>query len=197
MRSVLTTLVGMFALAPGVALAHPGHGDASGFMSGLAHPATGIDHILAMIAVGVLAAQLGGRALWLVPLGFVVVMAVAGGVAMAGLQLPLAEVGIALSVIVLGLAVTLPRKLPALAATALVGFFGVFHGHVHGTEMPAAASALAYVTGFLSATVLLQATGVSLGLLFGSEGKGLGYRVVQTAGGVMALFGAAALVSAV
>jgi urease accessory protein len=166
-------------------------------MAGLAHPVTGIDHILAMIAVGVMAAQLGGRALWLVPLGFVVVMAVAGGVAMAGLQLPLAEVGIALSVIVLGLAITLPRTLPALAATALVGFFGVFHGHVHGTEMPAAASALAYVTGFVGATVLLQATGVSLGFLFGSEGKGLGYRVVQTGGGVMALFGAAALVSAV
>lgn len=100
-RAVLTTLSAVFVLAPTIALAHPGHGDPSGLMQGLAHPITGIDHVLAMVSVGVLAAKLGGRALWLVPLSFMSVMAGAGALGMAGIQLPFAEVGIALSVIVL------------------------------------------------------------------------------------------------
>jgi urease accessory protein len=165
-------------------------------MHGLTHPITGIDHILAMIAVGVLAAQLGGRALWLVPLSFVAVMAAAGALAMAGIQVPFAELGIALSVMVLGMAIAFPLKVPALAAVALVGFFAVFHGYAHGLEMPASATALSYAAGFLGVTVLLHATGMSFGLLFGLEGWRLGHRLVQAGGGAMALFGAAILVSA-
>jgi len=146
-----------------------------------------------MVAVGMLAAQLGGRALWLVPLGFVGVMAVAGALGMAGIQLPFSEVGIALSVIVLGLAVAFRLNLPELAAVALVGFFAMFHGHVHGAEMPAAASALPYVAGFVGATVLLHGVGLGLGLLTSQDGGMLGRRLVQSGGGAMALFGIAVL----
>jgi urease accessory protein len=192
-RVALTTLVATFVLAPTIAFAHTGHAVASGLVHGLAHPITGIDHVLAMVAVGVLAAQLGGRALWMVPLSFVCVMAVGGALGMAGIQAPFPELGIALSVVVLGLAIALPLKLPALAAMALVGFFAVFHGYAHGAEMPAAASALPYAAGFIGATALLHAAGVGLGLLFGLEGRRLGHRVVRAAGGAMALFGVAVL----
>jgi len=192
-RAVLTTLSAVFVVAPTITLAHTGNGDTSGLMHGFIHPVTGIDHVLAMVAVGLLAAQLGGRAPWLVPLSFVGVMAVAGALGMAEIQLPFAEVGIALSVIVLGLAVAFRLNLPELAAVALVGFFAMFHGHVHGAEMPAAASALPYVAGFVGATVLLHGVGLGLGLLTSQDGGMLGRRLVQSGGGAMALFGIAVL----
>jgi urease accessory protein len=182
-----------FVLAPVVALAHPGHSDANGLMQGLAHPIMGLDHVLVMIAVGLLAAHLGGRALWLVPLSFVVVMAVAGTLGMAGVRVPLAEVGIALSVIILGLAIAVRLELPRLAAIVLVGFFGVFHGYVHGAEMPAVASGLLYGLGFVAATVLLHTVGLGLGVLTRHDGTTLSCRLVQASGGAMALVGIAAL----
>jgi urease accessory protein len=184
--SVLTTLIAAFVLAPAIALAHTGHAETSGVMYGLAHPISGLDHVLAMVAVGVLAGQLGGRALWLVPLSFIGVTVVGGALGMAGIQGPFAEVGIALSVVVLGLAIAFPLKLQALAAMAVVGFFAVFHGYVHGAEMPATASALPYAAGFVGATALLHAVGVGPGLLIGG-------RVVQAGGGVMAVLGIAIL----
>ena len=189
--AIITVLV----LTPAIALAHTGHADANGLVHGFIHPATGIDHVLAMIAVGVLAAQLGGRALWLVPLSFVAVMAFAGALGMAGIHLPFVEVGVALSVVVLGLAIAFPLNLSTVATMALVGFFALFHGHVHGAEMPSAMSALPYAAGFVAATALLHAIGVGLGLLFGFEGERFGRRVVQTGGGAMALFGLVILVS--
>ena len=192
-RAVLATLSAVFVFAPTIALAHAGHGDTSGLMHGFTHPIAGIDHVLAMVAVGVLAAQLGGRALWLVPLGFVGAMAVAGAVGMVGIQLPFSEVGIALSVIVLGLAVAFRLSLPVLAAMALVGFFAVFHGHVHGAEIPAAASGVPYAAGFVGATAMLHAVGVGVGLMVGWEGGMLSRRLVQASGGAMALFGLATL----
>jgi urease accessory protein len=187
-RAVLTTLSAVFVFAPTFALAHAGH-DTGGLMHGFIHPIAGIDHVLAMVAVGVLAAQLGGRASWLVPLGFVGVMAVAGAIGMAGIQLPFSEVGIALSVIVLGLSVAFRLSPPVLAATALVGFFAVFHGHVHGAEIPAGASGIPYAAGFVGATAMLHAVGVGVGLLVGWEGGALSRRLVQAGGGAMALFG--------
>ena len=193
--AVLVAITTVLILAPAIALAHPGHADANGLIRGFIHPVTGIDHVLAMIAVGVLAAQLGGRALWLVPLSFVTVMAFAGALGMAGIRLPFAEVGIALSVVVFGLAIAFPLNLSTVATTALVGFFALFHGHVHGAEMPGAMSAIPYAAGFVAATALLHAIGVGLGLLFGFEGKRFGRRVVQAGGGAMALFGVAILVS--
>jgi urease accessory protein len=192
-RAMLTTLSAVFVFAPAMAVAHTGHGDTSGLMQGFSHPISGIDHVLTMVAVGVLAAQLGGRALWLVPLGFVGIMAGAGALGMAGIPLPFSEVGIALSVIALGLAVAFRLNLPELAALALVGFFAVFHGHVHGAEMPAAASRVPYALGFVGATAMLHAVGVGIGLLVGREGGTLSRRLVQGGGGAMALFGLAAL----
>ncbi len=192
-RAMLTALSAVFVFAPAMAVAHTGHGDTSGLMHGFSHPITGIDHVLAMVAVGVLAAQLGGRALWLVPLGFVAVMAGAGALGMAGIPLPFSEVGIALSVIVLGLAVAFRLSMPELAAMALVGVFAVFHGHVHGAEMPAAASGVPYALGCIGATAMLHAVGVGIGLLVGREGGTLSRRLVQGGGGAMALFGLAAL----
>jgi urease accessory protein len=182
--ATLTTLIAAFVLAPAIALAHTGHADTTGLMYGLAHPITGIDHVLAMVAVGLLSVHLDGRALWLVPLSFIGVMVVGAALGMAGIQVPFAEVGIGLSVIVLGLAVACRFNLPTLAATALVGFFAVFHGYVHGAELPAAASGLPYAVGFVGATALLQGVGAGFGLLIGRS-------VVQAAGGAMAVLGIA------
>ncbi|WP_454624171.1 HupE/UreJ family protein [Bradyrhizobium cenepequi] len=193
MRYAIPTLAAAFVLVPTVAFAHAGHGDVSGLTHGFTHPITGIDHVVAMVAVGVLAAQLGGRALWLVPSSFVGVMALGGALGMAGILLPLAEVGVALSVVVLGLAIAVPFR-QTLAAVAVAGLFALFHGQVHGTEIPAAASALYYMVGFIGATTLLHATGIGLGLLFSLETGKLGHRVMQAGGGAMALFGATILV---
>jgi urease accessory protein len=125
------------ALLPSAALAHTGQGATHDLLHGLVHPLTGIDHVLAMIGVGLLAAQLGGRALWLVPGAFVAVMAAAGVAGMASLHVPFVESGIALSVIVIGAAIALQVSMPLTLAMTLVGFFAIFHGYAHGAEMPA------------------------------------------------------------
>ena len=176
---------------PGAALAHPGH-DAGGFAHGLVHPLGGLDHVLAMVAVGLYAALLGGRALWLVPGTFVGVTALGGAVGAAGYPLPFVEIGIALSVLVLGLTVALHINLPTLAAMALVGFFAIFHGHAHGAEMPPDASGTAYAVGFMLATALLHCTGVAFGLV-GARRQVGGWRVARTAGAAMTLAGVAML----
>lgn len=191
-RAIPTTLAATLILAPTVALAHPGHGDANGLIDGFMHPITGIDHFLAMIAVGMLAARLGGRALLLVPLSFVGLMVVGGGLGIAGILLPLAELGVALSVVVFGLAIAFPFRLQTLAAVALAGFFALFHGLVHGAEMPAAASALYYTMGFIASTTVLHAIGLGLGVRFGLETGRLGRSAAG--GGAMAVFGAAILI---
>jgi len=186
--------IAAFVLVPGVALAHPGHGDA-GFTHGFAHPLSGLDHVLAMLAVGLYAALLGGRALWLVPASFVAMMAVGGALGMAGIALPYTEAAIALSVIVLGLAVALRVSLPTLVAMALVGTFAVFHGHAHGAEMPQAASGYAFAAGFVLATALLHGVGIALGLAAAKLADHGGWRAAQLAGGAMALAGVALLTS--
>src|ERR1700674_3253052 len=152
------------ALIPAVASAHPGHEGSAGLVHGFMHPLGGIDHILAMVAVGLIAARLGGRALWLVPASFVATMAVAGLAGMAGIGLAHAEAGIALSLLVLGATIALRLTMPVAAAMALVGFFAIFHGYAHGAEMPETVSGLAYGAGFLAATVLLHGLGIALGL---------------------------------
>ncbi len=184
-RVVLRALILLCVLAPTAALAHPGHGGSS-LTDGLVHPITGLDHVLAMVAVGLLSAQLGGRAVWLTPLTFLGVLAVGGALGMAGVNLPFAETGIVLSVIVLGLAVALSLSLPTLGAMALVGLFAVFHGYAHGAEMPGGALGLPYAAGFLTTTALLIGVGVGLGLLTSR-------RAVQVAGGAMAALGVAIL----
>jgi urease accessory protein len=148
----------------GVAEAHTGVGSTIGFTHGFLHPLSGIDHMLAMVAVGLFAARLGGRALWLVPSTFVAMMAVGGILGINAIPVPFVEIGIALSVLVLGAAVALDFSLPTAAAMALVGVFAIFHGHAHGAEMPETASGLTYGIGFMLATALLHVVGIGLGL---------------------------------
>jgi urease accessory protein len=146
------------------AFAHPGHTEATGLSQGFLHPLGGVDHVLAMVAVGLIAARIGGRALVLVPLAFLGMMVVGGALGAAGIGLPFVEVGIALSVMVLGAVLALRGALPLVGAMVLVGAFAVFHGHAHGAEMPDSATGLAYGLGFLAATALLHAAGLGLGL---------------------------------
>src|SRR5262245_33757257 len=119
-------------LTPSLALAHTGHGATSGFFHGFEHPVGGLDHVFAMVLVGMLAFQLGGRAVYAVPASFVALMAVGGALGMAGIEIPFVETGIALSIVILGLAVAFRAKAPVFAAMALVGLFATFHGHAHG-----------------------------------------------------------------
>jgi len=186
MPIVLLTIV--FALAPSLAFAHVGIGDTIGIAHGFMHPVSGIDHVLAMLAVGLFAAHLGGRALWLVPLAFLAMMAFGGALGIAGVALPYVEIGVAVSVVMLGIIIASRISPPLAIAMALVGFFAIFHGHAHGAEMPETALGLAYGAGFILATALLHAIGIGLGILIGRE-----RRVMQTAGSVIALAGAAIL----
>lgn len=183
---VLATLT---SVLPGVALAHTGVGDTSGFMHGFGHPISGLDHILAMVMVGLFAWQLGGRALWLLPAAFVSVMAVGGALGLAGVDVPFVETGIALSVVALGAAVAFDVKTPVAVAMGFVALFAIFHGHAHGAEMPEDAGGLAYALGFMLATALLHAAGIAAGMLLGKLGERYGSAVVRSAGGVAALAG--------
>jgi urease accessory protein len=188
-----TLLALVLALTPSLALAHVGVGETSGVAHGFMHPISGTDHILAMVAVGLFAAHLGGRALWLVPLSFVAMMAFGGVLGMAGIGLAYVEVAIGLSVVVLGIIVAARVNPPVAIAMALVGFFAVFHGHAHGAEMPETASGLAYGVGFILATALLHASGLGVGILIGKAGQRSSRTISQIAGGAMALAGVAML----
>ena len=161
-RFVLCTAAA--CLAPAVAFAHPGPGPHTGLVPGFMHPLTGADHLLVMVAVGILAATLGGRALRVLPLTFLAVMALGAGLGINGVGLPLVEMVIALSVVVTGLAVASPRKCPMVAVTAMVGVFALYHGHAHGTELLPGVSAIPFVLGFTVATATLHAIGIGLGL---------------------------------
>jgi urease accessory protein len=180
-----------FVLTPVAALAHTGIGDASGIAHGFMHPVSGMDHVLAMVSVGLFAYVLGGRALWLVPSAFVAMMAAGGALGIAGIAVPFVELGIGLSIIVIGMAAALCRKMPTAAAMALVGTFAVFHGVAHGAEMPQDASGLAYALGFMLATALLHAAGVAA--CFGAARLigAFGSAAARIGGGVAAIAGAA------
>jgi urease accessory protein len=145
----------------GMAQAHPGHG--GGYLAGLTHPFTGFDHLLAMLAVGVWAAQLGGRAKWLVPASFIACMAVAASVGMSGIALPLVESGIATSVLLLGLLIAFSIKLPIVLSASIVGLFAAFHGYAHGAEMPLLSTPWVYGIGFVLSTAALHGLGLLLG----------------------------------
>ena len=186
--SLLTVL---FSL-PTTAFAHTGVGDTAGVAHGFMHPLGGADHVLAMVAVGVLAARWGGRALWLLPASFLAAMAAGGALGMAGASVPFVEVGIGASVVVLGLLVAFNARMPIVAACVLVGAFAVAHGFAHGAEMPTTGSGLAYGVGFVAATAVLHATGIAAGLAVGQLG-GLQRRVAQVAGAAMSLAGVAIL----
>jgi urease accessory protein len=158
-------ILGFAALTPALAQAHHLPGEANGFSSGFSHPLFGLDHVLAMVAVGLWAAQLGGRSRWMVPSAFVILMTVGGALGMTGVHVPMVETGILSSVLVLGILIAAAVRLPTVAGMALVGLFAIFHGHAHGTEIPAAASGFTYALGFVLATIALHACGIGLGML--------------------------------
>lgn len=193
-RSFLQLTVVALCLVPTAALAHTGVGDASGFMHGFMHPLGGLDHLLAMIMVGIFAYQLGGRALYLVPLTFIVVMALGGFLGVAAIPVPFVEIGIALSVVALGAIVAFGIKAPIAVAMGLAGLFAVFHGHAHGTEMPMDASGALYGAGFMAATALLHAVGIGIGVLIGMMSQTFGKTVYRVAGGVASVAGVALLI---
>jgi urease accessory protein len=194
-RRLALALPATLALLPSAAMAHTGVSDVGGFWHGFWHPITGLDHVLAMVLVGMLAWQLGDRALWLVPATFVLVMAVGGALGVAGTALPLVELAIALSVVVLGAAVALGIRAPVAVAMGIAGLFAIFHGQAHGVEMPADASGLAYGVGFMIATALLHLGGLGLGYLVGAAGDRYGV-LVRSAGGLAAIAGIAILTGA-
>jgi urease accessory protein len=161
-RIALSLLV--LALGSSAAFAHPGHG-ASSFAAGIAHPFSGLDHIAVMIAVGLWAALKGGRALWLWPVTFVVVMLIGGALGMAHVPVPFVEPGILASVVVLGLLVALAVDLPVWTGAAIVGVFALLHGHAHGSEAAETISGVEYMAGFALATATLHLVGIGFALL--------------------------------
>jgi urease accessory protein len=185
------------AMVPSLAFAHPGPDHVHGLADGLLHPLTGADHILAMVGVGVLAAQLGGRALWLAPLSFLTMMVIGSALGIAHIEVPFVEAGIALSIITLGVVLLFGVGLPTVTAAALVGFFAVFHGYAHGAEMPSATLALNYGAGFLLATGLLHLVGISLGVVARQTAVTLRPRLFRVAGGIFTVAGIAALAGAI
>jgi urease accessory protein len=175
------------------AMAHITGASSAGFSGGFAHPFTGLDHILAMVTVGLWASQLGRPAYWMLPLAFPAVMAVGAGLGIAGVPLPWIEIGIAGSVVILGSMVALALK-PSLAVSiALIGLFALLHGHSHGTELPQAASPVAYAAGFLIATVTLHGVGLTIGSTSRWPVARIGVRAV---GAAIAAIGVVLLISA-
>ncbi|HZF33300.1 MAG TPA: HupE/UreJ family protein [Candidatus Angelobacter sp.] len=190
--STLPWLVGILALVllPQPALAHITQGPTGGFASGFAHPLTGLDHFLAMFAVGVWGAQMGGRSVWALPVAFPLVMTVGGIAGMAGLVLPYVEIGIALSILVLGLAIACKWRPVEVVPLALIAIFALCHGYAHGVELPNAADPAAYAVGFVLATGMIHITGIVVGLLLGKPLHGWlarGVGAVIAAGGVFYL----------
>lgn len=182
-------LAAFAALAPTLAFAHIGLGSTHGFAHGFSHPMTGIDHILAMLAVGIFAANLGGRALWAVPLTFMAFMLAGGALGILGFPLPFVEAGIALSIVALGIAVAVKWEWPVALAMAMAGLFAIFHGHAHGTEMPLDASGVAYGIGFVAATGLLHLAGIAIGLGIGKAGQTYSPQITQASGAAVAVAG--------
>jgi urease accessory protein len=169
-----------------VALAHPQSGEAKGFLTGFRHPISGLDHVLAMVAVGLWGAQLGSPAIWLLPVAFPMVMAFGGMLGLMGVPLPGVEYGIAASAILLGAAVMFEIRPPLVLAAILVGFFAIFHGHAHGTELPPGESGLLYSIGFVIATGCLHGVGISIGAV---HRWGWGQRFLRFAGAIVAVGG--------
>ena len=170
------------------ALAHVQAGEASGFLTGFAHPISGLDHVLAMVAVGLWGAQLGAPAIWLLPVTFPLVMAFGGFLGLVGVPLPGVEIGIAASAVLLGAAVMTERRVPLYAAAALVGLFAIFHGHAHGTELPPGQSGLLYSLGFVIATGCLHAIGIAIGAIHRWPAGKIALRVAGGGIGLAGLF---------
>ena len=181
LKSFLMAL--LFAAIPGVAYAHDGTNlGLGGFLSGIVHPVLGYDHLLSMLSVGIISAQIGGRAIWTVPATFVSVMAVGGVLGLINIGLNVTELGIAVSLVILGLVIAAERKIPTLIVMIGVGFFAIFHGYAHGTEMPDTAEPFLYALGFLVGTALIHIAGVVIGDISRHYERG---KVVLRVGGAL------------
>ena len=178
---------------PSNAWAHIQAGEAGGFVSGFHHPISGLDHVVAMVAVGLWGAQLGAPAMWLLPVAFPMVMAFGGMMGLLGIPLPGVEIGIALSAVVLGLMDLGEKRPPVWIAALIVGIFAIFHGHAHGTELPPGESGLLYSAGFVIATGCLHAVGITIGLIYRWT---TGRVVIRLAGATVAMAGSYFLFSA-
>ena len=176
------------ALASHAALAHSGH-DSATLFAGFSHPLGGLDHLLAMLAIGLWAGQQGGAVRWQAPLSFVLLLALGGALGMAGLALPGVEGGIAASVLVLGLLVAGQARLPHAVGLALAGGFALLHGLAHGAEMPLDGSPLAYAAGFVLASASLHLIGLGVSLPL--------QRLARALGAAIAVAGAALLLGLV
>jgi urease accessory protein len=177
------------------AFAHTGVGahDHGSFAAGFLHPLMGLDHLIAMLGIGIWAAQLSGRAVWLVPAAFVGVMAGGAALALSGAPLPMVETGIAGSVLAVGALIAFGTRLPVIAAMAVAGGFALFHGYAHGTELPSFAGPIAYAAGFMAATALLHGIGIGLAFAVGRHAAKLPFRL---AGAAMAAAGGGLLLGA-
>lgn len=164
-RYVLGLVLGaLLGLIPTTVYAHDGSNvPFGGFLAGLVHPVLGYDHFLAMLSVGILSAQIGGRAIWTVPATFVGVMAVGGALGLMGTGFQYVELGIAFSLIILGIVIAAERKLAVGLAMTAVGIFATFHGYAHGSEVPTTAQPILYALGFLTGTALIHILGVVIG----------------------------------
>ena len=178
--------IGIAALYPSPAFAHVERGQATGFITGLQHPWSGLDHVVAMIAVGLWGAQLGNPAMWVLPVTFPMVMSMGAMMGLLGIPLPGIEIGIALSAVLLGAMVLGEVRPKMIIAAALVGFFAIFHGHAHGTELPAGQSGLLYSMGFVIATGVLHGIGITMGLVHRWPAGRLALRI---AGAFIAIMG--------
>lgn len=187
-QSIRKVIPSLLILVPNLAYAHVGIGVASGWTHGMLHPFTGLDHLCAMIAVGLWAQQLGGRALLLAPLTFVSVMASGGLLGMNAIMLPFIEGGILASLLVLGVLIAAAIRLPLIASLTLVGFFALFHGYAHGAEMPRSASGLSYALSFMLSTAALHLTGIGMATLLAKTGH---VQWLRLAGASIALTGGA------
>jgi urease accessory protein len=165
--------------------AHTG-GTGGGFVSGFSHPIGGLDHVIAMVAVGLWGAQLGKPSLWLLPIAFPLLMACGAALGLIGYPLPFVEIGIAISAMVLGLMVLIEARPPVTVSILIVAFFAIFHGHAHGTELPEGQSGLLYSIGFVVATGLLHAIGVGIGAIHHWKA---GRLILRTAGGMVLIGG--------
>lgn len=194
LRKLTPLAAAALLLTAGPAFAHVGVGPVDTFNRGFLHPLGGIDHILAMVAVGLFAVNLGGAALWLVPSAFVGTMIFGGALGYYGWPLPMVEAGIGLSVVVMGLAIAFGVRLPTIGAMALVGLFALFHGHAHGTEgIGLGISFLPYAAGFVIATASLHSAGVALGFGLDRLGTTRALMLKRVSGSMGALAGVSLL----
>ncbi|MEO6248155.1 MAG: HupE/UreJ family protein [Sphingomicrobium sp.] len=192
--NVLMALILLFVLLPSPADAHMGTGLAGGFVSGFLHPLSGADHMLAMVSVGLWGAFLGRPMVVALPVIFPNMMSIGAGIGMAGIPLPPVELGIAVSVFVLGLMILFAVRAPNIVALAVVALFGLFHGYSHGVELPSAADPVGYSMGFVLCTGLLHVAGIALG---GLRNLPSGTRLLRSGGAIIAVFGAMFLKQAI